>query len=200
MQELSIAGSFSAEEYDEDDALNGMALDLELDAIEEDVPLYQRARIVVTRIKTTACCFGTYVLLSLICGIIFAAAAFGPPEFRTSPIFIVAEAVINFLLVLEVASDILTQGRDYFQNLSNLVDFVVTLACAAFFFTFLEENDEERANGDDTLPLNAILLGIRYFFQLFRIMLCAVRGHSTAQILAQDEVIFPRPRLDVPVI
>ncbi len=36
--------------------------------------------------------------------------------------------------------------------------------------------------------MNAILLGVRYCFQLFRAMMCAVRGHNSMQMIAQDEV------------
>mmetsp|Transcript_16919 Transcript_16919/g.33056 ORF Transcript_16919/g.33056 Transcript_16919/m.33056 type:complete len:256 (+) Transcript_16919:165-932(+) len=189
MEDLVIepmTATLEPEDFDEDD-LN--PLDFDFDSIEEYPSFYRRLQIFMTRMKSTKVCFGIYILMAVSCGIVFFTAAFGTNGVRNSIAFTVAEALINLLLVLEVVCDIIILGRSYWTRVGNVIDFIVTLACIVFFFTFLEEDRNMRAFGDDSLPaLNAVLLGIRYFFQLFRAMLCAVRGHNTMQMLAQDEV------------
>lgn len=187
MEDLVIepmTATLEPEDFDEEDI---HPLDYEFDSIEEYPTFCRRLQIFMTRLKSTRMCFGIYIVMAVGCGIVFLTAALGSPAMRNSLGFTLAEALINLLLVLEVICDIIILGSSYFRRIGSVIDFIVTLACIIFFFTFLEEDRNMRAFGD--IPaLNAILLGIRYFFQLFRAMLCAVRGHTTMQMLAQDEV------------
>mmetsp|Transcript_29796 Transcript_29796/g.52314 ORF Transcript_29796/g.52314 Transcript_29796/m.52314 type:complete len:241 (-) Transcript_29796:178-900(-) len=180
---LPITGSFDEDVLDEEDIHPS---DFEFDTIEEDVPWYRRLQIVLARIKSTRMCFGIYIGMALTCGVVFVFAAFGPGHIRNHLAFTISEALINLLLVLEVAADIIITGKDYWTRIGNVIDFITTLACIVFFFTFMEE--DRNAFDDDIPALNAVLLGFRYAFQLFRAMLCAIRGHNTMQIIAQDEV------------
>jgi len=188
MEELVIEpmtaeiGEFEDEE--DDDELH--PLDFDFDAIEDSPSVYKRCQIVIARIKSTRTCFIIYILMALACVTIFITAAFGSVEMRNSAWIRILEAFINVLLMLEVATDIVSEGWGYWKKLGNVADFIVTTACVLFFFTFLEE--DQNAFGNDSLPLNAVLLGIRYSFQLFRAFLCAVRGHTSMQIIGQDEV------------
>jgi len=170
------------EEYDHDN--DDELLDFDIETIEEEPSLFSRLQILLVRIKSTRTCFVIYITMALVCGIIFIIAAFVSPR---SIVMIVTEAFINLLLALEVITEIITSGWDYWKHVGNVIDFLVTIACIAFFFTFLEEK-RNLESFDDIPALNAILLGIRYSFQLFRALLCAVRGHHTMQRIAQDEV------------
>ncbi|GAB5369529.1 hypothetical protein AAMO2058_001412700 [Amorphochlora amoebiformis] len=176
-------GTLTEEEYDDEEL---QPLDFDLEPIEGEVPLLKRVQIVLARLKSTSICFAIYVVIALLCGFIFCSFVFGPPSMRSSTAFLVLEAIINVLLVGEVGSDIVIQGRFYWSRMGNVIDFVVTLACMTFFFAFLEE--EQQNADEESLPLNAVLLGIRYFLQLLRMMLCAFRGHNTMRVLSQDEV------------
>ena len=117
--------------------------DYEFDSI-DGMPWYRRLQIVLTRAKNTKACLIIYVGMAVVCGLLFSAAAFGAHEFRNHVMFTIVEALVNFMLLLEVVVDIMGQGMPYFTKLHNLLDFTVTVSCVIFFFAFLEEERNVR--------------------------------------------------------
>mmetsp|Transcript_20991 Transcript_20991/g.33967 ORF Transcript_20991/g.33967 Transcript_20991/m.33967 type:complete len:266 (+) Transcript_20991:127-924(+) len=182
MEDLVIepmTASIGDDDFDDDEDLDPLSFDF--DTIEEEPDFCSRLQIILARIKSTRTCFVIYISMTLICASIFIAAASG----IRGASFLAAEVTINILLVLEVVSDIITERAQYFAKIGNWMDLIVTMACVVFFI--MEEARDRQAYGN--IPaLNAVVLGIRYSFQLFRAFLCAVRGHSTMQMIAQDEV------------
>ena len=107
------------------------------------------------------------------------------------------EAVINVILVCEVATSILHLRRHYFQHWINVLDLTLTLLCLLFFIAFLthpppsSRSDGSSGKGDGTWgTLDVTVLIVRYCFQLTRISVLIYRGRRTSDVLMQDDVDF----------
>lgn len=110
------------------------------------------------------------------------------------PLIITIEAFINLILLAEVVIGILAEKKQYFHSWLNMMDFIMTILCIAFFIVYVSTEAPEEA--DYMSELDAVLLGCRFLFQLGRLSLFIYRSRSTNAILFhQEEIDFGRVNL-----
>jgi len=103
---------------------------------------------------------------------------------------IVLEALINLIFVLEMAVEIVTQGRTvFFLSTWNKVDFTICIFCVIFFVIFCVQEAPDNHKELSTF-LDGILLTIRYLYQLGRLCRFAKKAQMTRHFQSQDDIIF----------
>jgi hypothetical protein len=200
--EESRALSFSSRGVEDDEEERMLFSELEREAVEPLPPMLhtskllrtscsERCRIVATRVRNTGTCLVVY-LVSLLLNLFVLVWELAGGERRNHWVMISVEVVINTLLLLEVATGLISLGKQYFSTWQNRVDFVVTVFCVLFFIVLLIEEEEKASYAEDTAVsvIDVTLLILRYVIQLGRLIFIAVRGHRTSQFLQQEDVTF----------
>jgi hypothetical protein len=112
------------------------------------------------------------------------------------------EFLLTLFIVVEVSLGIFTQGRrSYFASWINTADFCLALLCMLFLLLMLGGGlDGDDADGDGNSPsrrssqwlseLDALLLGMRFLFQVARLSVLVWRSRQAALMQTQDDVDF----------
>jgi hypothetical protein len=159
---------------------------------------YERLRIVAVRLRNTSSCLGLYVTLIILNLFVLLWELLGGSSHWA---VLAIEAVINVLLVLEVAVNLLTLGWSYWEAWGNRADFIITVFCVLFFILYVEEEyplDESK----ELSYVDTILIATRYIVQLGRLAFIAYRGRQTTKFLQQEDVQFPADdfNMDIPAM
>jgi len=103
---------------------------------------------------------------------------------------IVMEGLINLIFALEIAVEIVTQGRTaFFMNTWNRVDFTICVFCVIFFVVFCFQELPDNRKELSTF-LDGILLTARYLYQIGRLVRFAKKARTSTHFISQDDIIF----------
>jgi len=165
------------------------------------VERYDIIKQLAARIKRSVSYLALYIVLT-IANIFVLAWEISGREKHIAAISI--EALINLVFVLEIAVEIVTEGRAvYFMNTWNRVDFTICVFCVIFFVIFCFQ-EAPNSHKDLSNFLDGILLTVRYVYQLGRLCRFANKARLSRHFhTQQDDIIFnegldfhePFPRL-----
>ena len=145
----------------------------------------ERVITVTTRMKNTATCIVIYIVLMILNIFLMSWELAGRGY---NPGIIILECIINIFIVSEVTIGVYGLGREYFHSWMNIVDFVLSLGCVAFFCFIVITQTQEQANYMS--GVDAVLLAVRFLFQLTRLSVLMYRSRKIALMQAQEEVDF----------
>jgi len=104
-------------------------------------------------------------------------------------IFSAIEAFVNFIFLLEIVLEILTDSA-YFSKRFNLVDVIICFACWVLWAVYFEDSCRKNWKIDVESEINVDLLAARYVVQTLRISRYIMNAYVARRYLKQEDVKF----------
>merc|ERR1712072_175086 len=162
-------GSYQKAKPSEDEADKRHSVD---DIMGED----EQMKVVAAKILSSSGYYAMCLLMIAISTFLIIWLAVGDTESHWW--FVMLEVIVTVVIVLEVIVQMVADGKDFWLNGWNVLDFIVCLLCVGSFLIYVFVRDRRQA-GDDTAAL--IVLAIRYLAQGLRVFALMSRASHIRQ-------------------
>jgi len=143
----------------------------------------------VNYIRTMKCYFYFLILqlIAVISLIVYVFIDFGKNHAQIHVFAI--ECALTIIIIFEIMTRMISNKREFFGNLWNIADLIGIIIITSLFFGlvfFESQKGAKHSEESDLIP--AVLLGARYFAQIFRIMLTLKQSHDVRNVV--DHIVF----------
>jgi len=159
--------------------------------------LHERFVYLAKKIQSSPYILPAYIILALlnVCVMVYQ-IVYGLSHW----IVITIEFILNFFLLFEVSVNLIAMRSEFFKHTTNIIDLTLTMLCMLLFCIELRDNEQksnssnrnsnELAANDIIGELDAVLLAVRYLFQLSRLGALVQRSRSTVERIAIPDINF----------